>query len=104
MALVLDLMASLIGDGDSTKEISERKQETGVSQVFMAIDIISQMGAADTNEKVNAIIEDFLDIHSLKGGPMVRYPGQGMVAERRKNLKEGIPVETELWQMIKNIY
>ena len=103
LALVLDLMASLIAAGDSTKEISEREQETGVSQVFVAIDIVSQMGAADVGDKVNAIIEDFLYTPPLKEAQIVRYPGQGMLATRRKNLKKGIPVEVELWQMIQRM-
>jgi len=103
LALVLDLMASLIAAGDSTREISQREKETGVSQVFMAIDIVSQMGAANVDGKVNAIIHDFLDTPPLKGSPKVRYPGQGMLATRRENLRTGIPVEPELWQTIQRM-
>ena len=103
LALVLDLMASLIADGDSTREISQRENETGVSQVFMAIDIVSQAGAANVGGKVNAIIHDFLDTPPLKGTQKVRYPGQGMLATRRENLRTGIPVEPELWETIKSM-
>ncbi len=103
LAFVLDLMASLIAAGDSTREISQREKETGVSQVFMAIDIVSQMGTANFDKKVNAIIHDFLDISPLKGAPKVRYPGQGMLATRRENLKTGIPVEPELWRTIQSM-
>ena len=103
LALVLDLMASLIASGDSTMEISRREKETGVSQVFMAINIVSQMGAANVGDKVNAIINDFLDTPALKGTPKVRYPGQGMLAKRRENLRTGIPVEPGLWQTIQRM-
>jgi 3-dehydro-L-gulonate 2-dehydrogenase len=103
LALVLDLMASLLAGGDSTREISQREEETGVSQVFMAIDIVSGMGAANVSEKVDAIIHDFLDTPPLKGTSKVRYPGQGMLATRRENLRNGIPVELELWQMIRGM-
>jgi 3-dehydro-L-gulonate 2-dehydrogenase len=103
LALVLDLMASIIADGDSTKQITEREHETGASQVFIAIDIVSKMGPDNVGEKINAIIDDFLNTPPVKGVPMVRYPGQGMIAARRKNLKTGIPVEPELWQMIKRM-
>jgi 3-dehydro-L-gulonate 2-dehydrogenase len=103
LALVLDLMASLLASGDSTREISQRDQETGVSQVFMAIDIVSQMGAAHVGEKVDAVIQDFLDTPPLEGGSKVRYPGQGMLATRRENLRTGIPVEPELWQTIQRM-
>jgi 3-dehydro-L-gulonate 2-dehydrogenase len=103
LAFVLDLVASLIAAGDSTWQISERAQETGVSQVFMAIDIVSHMGAGDFDDKVKAIIDDFLDTPALEGALKVRYPGQGMLATRRKNLKTGIPVDLELWQKIQRM-
>ncbi len=103
LALVLDLVGSLLADGDSTRGISRREKETGVSQVFMAIDIVSRMGADYVAGKVNAVIDDFLDTEPLEGGPRVRYPGQGMLATRRENLKKGIPVEPELWQIIQGI-
>ena len=103
LAFVLDLMATFIAAGDSTKEISQRETETGVSQVFMAIDIVSQVGAANVEGRVNAIIDDFLDTPTLKGFPKVRYPGQGMLATRKENLKTGIPVEPELWQRIQQM-
>jgi 3-dehydro-L-gulonate 2-dehydrogenase len=103
LALILDLMATLIAAGDSTKEISRREKETGVSQVFMAIDIVSQMGSANVEEKVNAIIRDFLDAPTIKGSPKVRYPGQGMLASRKENLEKGVPVDLQLWQMIQQM-
>jgi 3-dehydro-L-gulonate 2-dehydrogenase len=103
LALVLDLMAVLISGGDSTKEISQRGRETGVSQVFMAIDIGSQPESADINGKVNSIIEDFLDAPPLKGLSDVRYPGQGMLAARKENLEKGIPVDPQLWKTIQEM-
>jgi 3-dehydro-L-gulonate 2-dehydrogenase len=103
LALVLDLLASLVSGGDSTMDISRREKETGVSQVFMAIDAVSGIGAADVSERVDSIIRDFLDASPLQGGPKVRYPGQGMLATRRANLRNGIPVDPELWQMIREM-
>jgi 3-dehydro-L-gulonate 2-dehydrogenase len=69
----------------------------------MTINIVSQMGADNVDEKVNAILNDFLDTQALKGTPKVRYPGQGMLAKRRENLRMGIPVEPELWQTIQRM-
>ena len=92
LALVLDLMASLLAAGDSTGEISRRGEETGVSQVFMAIDVESGMGAANTGEKVDAVIHDFLDTQPLEGGAKVRYPGRaclppgGRISEKASRL------------------
>lgn len=103
LALVLDLMASLIADGDATCEISQRDHETGVSQVFIAIDIESRLGAAAVGKKVEAILHDLLDTPPIKERSKVRYPGQGLFSKRSENLKKGIPVEQELWQAIQRL-
>jgi 3-dehydro-L-gulonate 2-dehydrogenase len=103
LAFVLDLMATIIADGDSTREITQRGGETGVSQVFMAIDIISRMGASHVEDKVNAIIQDFLEAPAIEGTQKVRFPGQGMLSERKTNLEKGIPVDLQFWQTIKQM-
>lgn len=100
LALALDLVGSLLADGDSTRDISRRPRETGVSQVFMAIDIESRMESGHIAGKVDAVIDDFLEAPPAAGFSGIRYPGQGMLATRRENLAKGIPVETELWNAI----
>ncbi|MCC7300639.1 MAG: 3-dehydro-L-gulonate 2-dehydrogenase [Verrucomicrobia bacterium] len=100
LAIVLDLMATLISGGDSTKEISQREKETGVSQVFLAIDISSQVANADVDAKMNAIINDLLNTPPLKGTQTIRYPGQGMSNTRRENLEKGILVDSAIWKTI----
>jgi 3-dehydro-L-gulonate 2-dehydrogenase len=100
LALVLDLMATLISGGNSTEAITRCGKEIGVSQVFIAIDIASQAGASRVDETVNAILDDFLDTPSLEDAQQVRYPGQGMLAARKENLEKGILVDPEAWQTI----
>lgn len=103
MALVLDLMAALIAGGDATKDISKHADETGVSQVFIAIDITSQLGAGFVDEKVTAILDDFLETPTEDGGGYVRYPGQGMMAARKENMDKGILLDTKLWREIQGM-
>jgi 3-dehydro-L-gulonate 2-dehydrogenase len=93
-------MATLISGGDSTEEITRSGKEIGVSQVFIAIDIVSQAGAGQVNETVNAILDDFLDTPSIEDTQQVRYPGQGMLAARKENLEKGVLVDPEAWQTI----
>ncbi|HEY7864704.1 MAG TPA: 3-dehydro-L-gulonate 2-dehydrogenase [Psychromonas sp.] len=103
LSLVLDILAALIAGGDSTGEISQREKETGISQVFIAIDLESELGAASINEKVNAILEDFLSAQPLDESSQVRYPGQGMFATRKDNLENGITVDLSLWETIQKM-
>ena len=100
LALILDLMGTLISGGDSTQQISARPDETNVSQVYMAIDVGSLSGQQIVEETVNRIVTDFQDVSPLDGISAVRYPGEGMLATRRDNLANGIPVDPDLWSEV----
>lgn len=100
LAFVLDLMAALITGGDATKDLQQRGEETGVSQVFLAIDVAACSAGNDLDEKVTSIIQDFISAEPVDQDQPVRYPGQGMFATREQNLAHGIPVDCDLWQEI----
>ena len=100
LALVLDLMATVVSGGDSTANISSRPQETGVSQVFIAIDAASLAGAQFIQEAVAQVVSDFTTATVARGADRVRYPGEGMLAIRRDNIENGIPVEPGLWWQV----
>ena len=102
LALVLDLMATLISGGDSTAVIRQQETETRVSQVFIAIDARSLAGAQALDQTVGEILTDFCGVEAIDGG-RIRYPGQGMLATRQENLENGIPVEAELWNQVQAI-
>jgi len=97
LALILDLVATLISGGDSTSVIGSRSNETNVSQVFIAIDAASLSGSQIVEETVDRIVRDFQDVPPLDGVSEIRYPGQGMLATREDNLANGIPVDPDLW-------
>jgi len=102
LALVLDLLSTIISGGDSTAVIRQRETETNVSQVFIAIDAASLAGAQILEETVEQILRDYADVPALEGAE-IRYPGQGMLATRRDNLKHGIPVDEALWREIQQM-
>ena len=98
MALVLDVIATLVSGGQSTHEIARQGIEYAVSQVFIAIDATSLMGEAMVNETVNAIIQDFHTSTPLDNSEGVRYPGEGMLRTRRESLEQGVLVDEEQFQ------
>ena len=100
LALMLDLMATLIAGGDCTAAIASRRVETRVSQVFMAIEAKSLAGDRLLQETVGRIIDDFKDVPALEGMGAVRYPGEGMLALRRDSLENGVPVDPDLWRRV----
>jgi 3-dehydro-L-gulonate 2-dehydrogenase len=93
LALMLDMVAALVAGGRATHEIpATPEQETGLSQVFLAVDVASIAGRDEGARVVDAILNDL----------RVRYPGQQSFDTRRKNLDEGIPVEPSAWRILEN--
>jgi 3-dehydro-L-gulonate 2-dehydrogenase len=94
LSIVLDLMAAVLSNGRATHEIpANPEQETGLSQVFIAIDAGAVTAAHDAARIAGGILEHL----------NARYPGQGTLATRRRNLTEGIPVEPSDWAWLTRI-
>lgn len=88
LALMLDLLAATLAGGRATHEIGpDPERESGLSQVFIALAPGSTMIA-------DGIIE------ALKTDPGVRYPGERVLHDRAANLREGVPVDPEIWSWI----
>ena len=102
LALVLDLLATIISGGNSTAVIRRRESESNVSQVFIASDAQSLAGAQILEETVEQILDDYVDVPAA-AGRVVRYPGQGMLATRLDNLENGIPVDDDLWRQVREM-
>jgi len=87
LAIVLDIIAAALAGGRATHEIgADPEQETGLSQVFIAIDPASLEGAA---------IDGVAD--AVVASVQARYPGERTLAARRQHLQQGIEVDDEAW-------
>jgi 3-dehydro-L-gulonate 2-dehydrogenase len=94
LALMLDMMAALISGGRATHEIPVHpEQETGLSQVFMAVDVSRLDPPAMTPGIVDGILEDL----------QTRYPGERTLETRRQNLEQGIPVEPSIFELVRSL-
>ena len=89
LALALDLVAAIVSGGHATHEIPvDPERETGLSQVFIAIDPAG--GDAGLADRVIA--------HLHAGEGEVRYPGERTLETRQRNLRDGVPVDPAIWQ------
>jgi len=94
LALMLDMMAALLSGGRATHQIpAHPEQETGLSQVFMALDLSLLEAPATTPGTVDAILEDL----------QTRYPGERTLETRRQNLEQGIPVEPSIFELVRSL-
>ena len=89
LSIMLDMIAAVLSGGRATHDIPARpEEETGLSQVFVAIDVASLADREEMARVVDAILADL----------QVRYPGQRTIHERARNLDQGIPVDPSAWR------
>jgi 3-dehydro-L-gulonate 2-dehydrogenase len=92
LAVMLDLFASMLSGGLATCQIdADALKETGMSQVFVAIDGAKLRVDEATAEAV---------IASLQRVEGVMYPGEQTLKVRRENLAQGVPVDEDLWEQL----
>jgi 3-dehydro-L-gulonate 2-dehydrogenase len=100
LALVLDMMAAMLSGGRATHEIpADTFRETGVSQVFIAIEL-SSLDRDDFAARISEEIIEHLQLGTGAAESDVRYPGEKTIRTRRENLEKGIPVEPGIWQNV----
>ncbi len=97
LALLLDILATILSGGLSTHEISRQKAEVNVSQVFIAINISKLQNSSAIAMALDQIIEDYKNAEPDNNVGSIRYPGENVVRIRKENLENGIPVTKQIW-------
>jgi 3-dehydro-L-gulonate 2-dehydrogenase len=97
LALMLDLLVTILSQGKSTAEITEGKVESGVGQVFICINDPDKETTARLTEQVLAFTKSS---RPDKEGGTIAYPGENTLKTRIRNLQEGIPVREEIWNKV----
>ena len=100
LALVLDLLAAILAGGQTTREIGRQQEETGVSQVFLVIDVARPAGLDAVSQLVAGVIDDLHTAVPAEDGSAARYPGEAVLRTREENRHLGIPVDEGVWEEI----
>ena len=100
LALLIDLLATILSGGISTLEISKQKYEHALSQVFIAMDLSKLSNASSITQTINQIIDDYHTSVSEDDKKDILYPGERVLKTRRDNLLSGIPVDEVVWREI----
>ena len=103
LAILLDVIATVLSGGESTTAISTRHTETAISQVFILIDISKLGNESSIASAVKAIIENLHDSSVADDMKEVLYPGERLVRTRSENLNNGIPVDRSIWEEVKSL-
>lgn len=95
LSLVLDVLVASLSGGRTVGEITKAGNEAGVSQLFMCIN------AAHIDQAIGERIIQYTKTSGLLNeGHEILYPGENSLATRRRNEKEGIPVNEQIWQQV----
>jgi 3-dehydro-L-gulonate 2-dehydrogenase len=111
LALMLDLLAALLSDGKASYQIDPiPERETGVSQVFIAIDpwclgskTDSTIESTIATSRVAVLIVEHFRLPRDSPGERVRYPGYRVLQTRKQNLANGVPVDASIWQQLQSV-
>jgi 3-dehydro-L-gulonate 2-dehydrogenase len=100
LSLLLDLLAALLSGGLATHEISNKKVEYGLSQVFIAIDISKLANHSVIAKAIHSILRDYHQSVPVHEKRKILYPGERVLITRKDNLANGIPVLKKIWDEI----
>ncbi len=100
LALLLDILATILSGGWSTSEISKREIEFGLSQVFIAIDISKLGNLSLIPTLLQQIIDDYHQSLPQNETTNIVYPGERVLQTRKENLEKGIPVLKRIWESV----
>jgi len=100
LSLALDLLATLLSAGRSTCDLGAQVAEYGVSQVFVALS-----GRLMDLPVLQTIERTLTNLHaaSVEGKGAVRYPGERLLAIRTENLRDGVPVDEDIWKDVQSL-
>ncbi len=97
LALMLDLLVTILSQGKSTAKITESGVESGVGQVFICINDPHKETTARLVEQILAFTKSS---RPDKEGSSIAYPGENTLKTWIKNTKEGIPVREDIWNKV----
>lgn len=104
LAIMLDLIATLLSKGTATKDIPlDPLEEAGVSQIFLAIDLKAIYPDGSYAEVVDQLVTHLHESEPVKEGGSIYYPGERTLLTRQENQARGIPVDDSIWAQIQNL-
>jgi 3-dehydro-L-gulonate 2-dehydrogenase len=99
--MVLDMVAATMAAGNATHRlVADPLRETGVSQVFVALNPAALGDGAKTAEIADEVVASVHGCQAAEAGVTVRYPGERTLRIREENRRLGLPVDQGVWEAI----
>lgn len=99
LSLLLDLISTILSGGKSTSDLSKDNIDSGMSQVYIAIDPNKFTSKEILENSIHEILEYYLNAEK-SGEDNISYPGERIIKRKESNLKNGIEVDDQIWKKI----
>lgn len=100
ISIALDLIATVLSDGNSVQKIGTFGDEVGLTQIMIAIDPGKMNSVELTDRIVTDIVNDIKSSIPANEGGEVFYPGELELRSIKENREQGIPVVEEKWNEV----
>ncbi|KPM30515.1 Malate/L-lactate dehydrogenase [Croceitalea dokdonensis DOKDO 023] len=100
IAMVLDMLATLLSAGRSTYRLGLEAHEYGVSQIFLCMDSATFQDGDLQEKLLGEIISYTKDITPTQPGGKTYYPGEKSLSNKIENEKNGMQVSEEIWNRV----
>jgi 3-dehydro-L-gulonate 2-dehydrogenase len=100
LAIMIDLVSTILSGGNSTLDIGMSEHDTAMSQVFIVFDPSKTNTAESINAIANSIIDSVKSSEPAEQSEIVLYPGERALNRKNEYLKSGIPVDETVWERI----
>ena len=100
LAIMLDMVAAVLSGGKATHDFSVvPEEESGQSQVFVALDATSLAPDGESQSIADRIV-DALHAGAEAVDEEARYPGERTLEVRAKSMAEGVFVDDAMWREV----
>ncbi len=101
LSIVLDMIATLLSDGASVAEVTQdNRDEYGVSQIFIAIEVDKLIDGATRDAKLQRIMDFVTTADRSDEDVAIRLPGHEFTRLLEENRRNGITVDDSVWAKI----
>lgn len=100
LSIAIDMVVAALSFGKSTTDMRMSKNDAGISQVFIAINPTSYVGEDYADAYIDNMSEYIKTSAKKEGVSDIFYPGERSAREREENMRENIPVNEEMWEIL----
>lgn len=100
LSILLDLIATILSDGNSVSKIGTFGDEIGLTQIMIAIDPTKFNTVEQTDAIADQILDDLKKSEPVNEGGEVYFPGERSLKNLKDNMELGVPVIEEVWESV----